>query len=344
MEDARRALVPLACGAAGCLLSLYALGAYAAFRSTADARAPPAPGSAPRPRRRAPHHPPGSAPRPGAAAAGGGAPRSTAASGTGAPGPGASVYESARAVDEYLLMHYGPPGLVMPHEFGPRSALGFPARCAALCAAHCPPASRRSALDVGCAVGGASFELARSFGAVTGVDFSDAFVSAATRLARGERLPATAREEGDLSTWFVAAAPVDAEARGRVAFAQGDACAPLPPPLAGPYDAVLAANLLCRLPNPDAFLAQLPALVAPGGVAVLVSPFSWLQEYTPKDRWLGGTVVGGEAVDSAQALGARMRKLGFGLVEAREEAFLIREHARKYQYGVSNATVWRREG
>ena len=35
-----------------------------------------------------------------------------------------------------------------------------------------------------------------------------------------------------------------------------------------------------RLPKPRSFLQDLPALVKPGGVAVLVSPYSWLKEYT----------------------------------------------------------------
>lgn len=148
----------------------------------------------------------------------------------------------------------------MPYDFGPRDAANFPARCAALAAKHAPLGAdglRGRALDIGCAVGGASFELARSFSHVTGIDFSHAFVAAAKRLQSGERLPCTAVEEGTLSSWFVAAAP-DGVDSGRVVFRQGDACA-LPPPSAdfGPFSAVLASNLLCRLPDPDAFLASL---------------------------------------------------------------------------------------
>ncbi len=41
------------------------------------------------------------------------------------------------------------------------------------------------ALDIGCAVGGASFELARSFNHVLGIDFSQHFVNAAN--VRGRR-------------------------------------------------------------------------------------------------------------------------------------------------------------
>lgn len=67
---------------------------------------------------------------------------------------------------------------------------------------------------------------------------------------------------------------------------QGDACA-LPSNLA-PVDCVLAANLLCRLPEPTAFLERCRTLVKPGGVLVLVSPYSWLKGWTDKAKWLGG--------------------------------------------------------
>jgi hypothetical protein len=77
-------------------------------------------------------------------------------------------------------------------------------------------------------------------------------------------------------------------------------------------------------------------------VAVVISPYSWLQEYTAQERWLGGLVRGGEAVHSAPAFLARMEALGLELVEQSDLPFLIREHARKFQWGCSHATVWRK--
>ena len=68
--------------------------------------------------------------------------------------------------------------------------------------------------------------------------------------------------------------------RSRLSFYQGDACN-LPSDL-GQFGCVLAANLVCRLPNPYQFLDRLPSLVAPGGVLVITSPYSWLEEFTPK--------------------------------------------------------------
>ncbi len=61
---------------------------------------------------------------------------------------------------------------------------------------------------------------------------------------------------------------------------QGDACN-LPDSL-GTFDAVLAANLLCRVPEPLSCLAQIRASLRPGGIALITSPFSWLEQYTDR--------------------------------------------------------------
>ena len=65
-----------------------------------------------------------------------------------------------------------------------------------------------------------------------------------------------------------------------MAFEQGDACS-LRSDI-GQFGCVLGANLLCRLPAPLDFLDRLPHLVVPGGIVVLTSPYTWLEEYTPK--------------------------------------------------------------
>ena len=68
--------------------------------------------------------------------------------------------------------------------------------------------------------------------------------------------------------------------RGRVRFYSGDACN-LPMEL-GQFGMVLAANVICRLPDPMAFLNRLNDLVVPGGIVVITSPYSWSEQYTPK--------------------------------------------------------------
>jgi SAM-dependent methyltransferase len=57
------------------------------------------------------------------------------------------------------------------------------------------------------------------------------------------------------------------------------------------YDCVILSNLLCRLPDPFACLEALPQLVKVGGVVVMVTPYSWLEEYTPRDKWMGDSTI-----------------------------------------------------
>jgi len=61
---------------------------------------------------------------------------------------------------------------------------------------------------------------------------------------------------------------------------QGDACN-LPLDL-GQFGCVLAANLIDRLRTPQNFLNRLGTLVAPGGILVITSPYTFLEEFTPK--------------------------------------------------------------
>lgn len=51
---------------------------------------------------------------------------------------------------------------------------------------------------------------------------------------------------------------------------------------------MLAANLLCRVPSPAACLSEIDAALNPGGILVLTSPFTWLEEYTDRSKWVGG--------------------------------------------------------
>ena len=100
------------------------------------------------------------------------------------------------------------------------------------------------------------------------------------------------------------------------------------------YDLVHAANLICRLPEPKKFLDRLPGLVKEGGSLILATPFTWLEEYTPRDRWIGSG-------DSKEKL-VELLSPWFRLEYEEDLPFLIREHRRKFQYSVSWGTRWKR--
>ncbi len=249
---------------------------------------------------------------------------------------GMNLYETDRLLNEYLLFHYGSAQEVLPWGGGPEAALGFPVRVVTETFPPLPQGGR--ALDLGCAVGRSSFELARRCREVVGVDFSHRFIEAARRLAATGALPYERVDEGALTTPLLARAPEGVE-RARLRFEPGDAQA-LPASL-GTFDAVLAANLLCRLPEPTRCLAQLPGLVRPGGWLVISTPATWMEEYTPRDHWLGGLERDGLRVTTLAGLRTALEP-AFALRETRDLPFLIREHARKYQWSVAQASIWER--
>ncbi|MCB9654928.1 MAG: 5-histidylcysteine sulfoxide synthase [Deltaproteobacteria bacterium] len=263
-----------------------------------------------------------------------------------APVGSGEVYEDPDVLNEYMLLHYGSPDDQMPWAFGPTDVTEFPVRCAnwLLEAAKTTgaPTGTGRALDIGCAVGRASFELARAYAHVLGVDLSRAFIEAADTLRhRGER-SFFRKDEGALGR-RVNATIDPAIDRNRVRFEQADACA-LPADL-GSFDAVLLANLLCRLPNPMALLRRLSgpqALVKPGGFLALFSPYSWLETFTVPEKWLGGYSRDGRDIRSATTLERFLSNEGFELIRSEDVPLVIREHQRKYQYIVTHAMLWRR--
>ncbi len=249
-----------------------------------------------------------------------------------------NIYETDNLLAEYLLFHYGTPEEVLPRGGGPREALGYPVRCVTECvdATALPDTAR--ALDLGCAVGRSAFELARHCTEVVGIDFSRRFIDSANVLRADGGLDYLRADEGALTTPCRACVPAEID-RQRVAFEVGDAMnlrAGL-----GTFDVVVMANLIDRLREPQQCLAQLSALVNPGGQLIITSPYTWLDEFTLRENWLGGFERDGRAVETRAGLEAALAE-HFALIATRDLPFLIREHSRKFQWSVAEATIWRR--
>jgi len=186
------------------------------------------------------------------------------------------------------------------------------------------------ALDLGCAVGRSSFELARFVPFVVGIDFSRSFIRAANKLQKEGKIKFRLLEEGNTTQTIVARVPLQIQ-RDRVSFRKGDALH-LPKNL-GSFDLVLAANLIDRLPDPKKFLSKLlPHLVSPKGHLLLTSPYTWTSDYTPKSKWFQ---------DSFATLKKLLRP-HFRLIHRQHLPFILREHRRKFQYTFADATLWQK--
>lgn len=246
-----------------------------------------------------------------------------------------SAYETDALLSQYAEFHYGDPLFGVPN---------FPKALAE----RCLDAQRRfgngrfgRALDLGCATGRASFELARAFDKVVGIDFSARFIQAGVRLAEAGSLRYALTEEGTLVSYHERRLDTLglAETAGRVEFWQGDACN-LKPGFTG-FDLVLAANLIDRLYSPRRFLADVAHRLNPGGLLVLASPYTWLEEHTRPEEWIGGFKKDGESYSTLDGL-KDVLGAHFELVQGPQEVpFVIRETRRKHQHTLSELTVWK---
>ncbi|GAM11146.1 iron(II)-dependent oxidoreductase EgtB [Geobacter sp. OR-1] len=241
-------------------------------------------------------------------------------------------YETDTLAAQYCDAHYG------PEHFDVRN---FPATVAGICLELLADRPKGHALDLGCAVGRASFELARGgFSWVTGLDFSTRFFRLAARMQEEGYLRYELAEEGEVVSFHEIdlAALGLAGVREQVDFYQADACN-LPGKFTG-YDLVLAANLIDRLYSPRKFLSTIHERLNPGGLLVITSPYTWLEEFTKKEEWLGGYRDSGEPVWTLdglkEALAPHFRMLG----APRDVPFVIRETRRKFQHSIAELTAW----
>ena len=126
------------------------------------------------------------------------------------------------------------------------------------------------------------------------------------------------------------------------------------------FDVVLAANLIDRLYDPAAFLTTIHARINPGGFLIILSPYTWLPEYTPKDSWIGGKRVDGENVTTKDGLEVILSpwfdlvdnlnagddddddESGSNSVSSFHVPMVIRETERKHQYTFSECTIWKK--
>lgn len=244
-----------------------------------------------------------------------------------------NVYETDELLSQYLGFHFGEP------HFG---VSNYPARCAGICQELMAGRDKRKALDLGCAVGRTAFELGRLFDQVIGVDLSKRFVDAATTLKEAGAIDYFRRDEGELGERVtVSLQALDlARAAPRVRFATGDACN-----LGAEhvdYDLIFAGNLIDRLQDPGAFLGDIHQRLAVGGTLVISSPYTLLEEFTPRANWIGGFTHTGQPRTVLDGMRDALASHFEPVQAPMDVPFVIRETRRKFQHTIAELSAWRR--
>ena len=241
------------------------------------------------------------------------------------------IYESDELVSQYCEFQYGDEYLGVKN---------FAVECAKLASKFA--INKIKALDLGCATGRASFELAKEFDEVEGVDFSARFVQVGSKLKDDGYLAYTSKIEGDLTL----KKKITIEELGykdlthKVSFWQGDACN-LKPNF-NSYDLIMATNLIDRLYQPKLFLDSVAGRLNSDGILIITSPYTWQESSTKREFWLGGyRDERGHDIRTIDSLKSILKD-DFELIYTQDLEFVIKETARKYQHTISQVTVWKK--
>ena len=242
------------------------------------------------------------------------------------------IYESDELVSQYCEFQYG------ESHFGVENFAISTAKIASSFAKN-----KTKALDLGCATGRATYELAKEFDRVEGIDFSVRFVQVGTKLKSDGYVAFSVKEEGKIhQNKKVTIEELGYEnLKEKVSFWQGDACN-MKENFSG-YDLIMATNLIDRLYNPKLFLDTIDERLNEDGILVITSPYTWQESSTAKEFWLGGyTDENGVDIKTLDSLKVVLADK-FDLVHTQDLDFVIKETARKYQHTISEVSVWKKK-
>ncbi len=243
-----------------------------------------------------------------------------------------NVYETDEIIAQYCEFHYG------SENFGIKN---FCLNSVELLKPYLKDIKTSKALDLGCSVGRSTFELAHEFDEVIGIDFSANFINVGAKLKAYDSLIYKVKKEGEI--FEEKSVSLDSlgleEIKNKVTFMQGDACN-LKDIYSG-FDLIFCSNLIDRLYYPQKFLNDIPSRINDNGLLVLLSPYTWLEDYTPKENWLGGYMKDNKEVYTLDTLKENLSD--FELLETIDVPFVIQETSRKYQHTISQMSIWKKK-
>ena len=197
-----------------------------------------------------------------------------------------------------------------------------------------------SALDLGCRCGRTTWELAKGFDQVTGLDFTARNIRVAVQLQEQGNFNYVFPEEGELLSYH----ELNLNDLGfgnlaeKVSFLQSDA-SNMKSIFVG-YDMVLLNDILDQMYNPRHFLTGVHKRINTGGRLIVATGFDWSEACTKRENWIGGQRKDGEQIwgedDLATLLDTTFCKIdGPILIPS-----VTRIKQGKYSYNTIQVTIW----
>jgi len=200
---------------------------------------------------------------------------------------------------------------------------------------------KRRALDLGASVGRVSFELAKEFDFVNGIDFSARFIKVAFTLKEREEVRYIIKDEGELSSYKskkLKEFDLD-KTKNRVEFFQGDPCN-LKSQFTN-YDLIFLNEVIDRTYNPEKLLKTIHERLNIGGVLIIASSYRWLE--SNRDIWLGGFKDNtGESITTTFAIEKLLSDRFERVKEPFELEYVFRESRREFKHNLSEFNIFKR--
>lgn len=241
----------------------------------------------------------------------------------------ADVYETDQEVTQNCEAHYGSPSF---------NTANYNEQLAHFCVELFDNKPSRRALDLGCQVGRTTWELARHFDHVTGLDFTARNIRVGTRLQADGSAKYQFQYQGEL----VAFNEIQLKELGleglseKVAFWQADASNLKP--IFSNYDLIVLNDLIDRTTNPRKLLSTIHERLNSNGILVIASAYNFAESASPEVR-IGGYREDGEPVTAFDDL-KRLLSERFQLLKTSELIRVLPQSQRVAQLHNMHITAW----
>ena len=202
---------------------------------------------------------------------------------------------------------------------------------------------KKSALELGCRTGRTTFELAKGFDHVTGLDFTARNIRVAVQLQESGSFNYLFPEEGELLSYQTINLKEMGlvEVAAKVTFLQSDA-SNMKPIFVG-YDLVLLNDILDQMYNPRHFLTGVHKRINQGGRLVVATGFDWSEDCTKKENWVGGHRELGEQIWGEDDLNSLLGETFVKIDGPLKVPSVTRINKRKFSYNTIEVTVWEKK-
>lgn len=230
-----------------------------------------------------------------------------------------NYYETEKALNSYINLHY--PDVELDC---------YPKRCAELCIKALDKyhvgKNGLSMLELGCGLGRTSVQLAKDkrITRIIATDYSKQFIE-------------WCNKSKNLREHVLNKHILSQDKLNKIKFIQMDACdLPLHN---NKYDLIFGGNLIDRLPDPELFLISVSEILNDNGILVLTSPYTWLEQYTKKSKWICTTEKDTNMM-LKKILGNEFEKIE---LEEKQIYFLFSESDYIKQSSYAEITCWKKK-